>query len=522
MATKQEAIAELARRELKRRGSLKESSTKVNSINGSALDTLLAGPFMTNKMGDVPSLLTSAVDGLSGGAIGNVVEQPKEFGVSGMTGAGVARGANMLAGFMGKEEPLPSTKLMPEPETVSGAISGTALSTLTPVAGEAALARFLKRPKPPTIGRLEELLQKTEADTKFRLALINKSQAIETRRIKSQTMKDLSDVELNKSLIENNDLKQKAYETVLKTRDKFSPYANKLSGEFGEAYQQAAKGVKVPLDKQINVFDGIAEKLDLRNPLRKIAPEEASFLKYIDELKSAQEQTVSSVSKSSILDPKGNPVEKIIPPKMSNARDLLDVDKEIKSLLGSSYGKQWGSAQRIHTETRRAFTDLFGDSGNPLNTVRARFKHRLAFKDRLFDVTRPFDLSGENKVSDEAVNFFANAGKKNLVGDDLAFYKNMQREIGDDVFSDVYSVGNKLKSLDSKATDISKSAESTLDKLTREMNTAKGRATVESFNKKAKYEGLINEAEKKDIPRKLIKMVAKEAAYALKRKVNPF
>ncbi len=145
MATKQEAIAELARRELKRRGSLKESPTKVDSSNGSALDTLLTGPFMTNKMGDVPHLLASAVDGLSGGAIGNVVEQPKEFGVSGMTGAGVARGANMLAGFMGKEEPLPSSGLMPKPETASGAISGLALATGIPlVTANARLPRVIE------------------------------------------------------------------------------------------------------------------------------------------------------------------------------------------------------------------------------------------------------------------------------------------------------------------------------------------------------------------------------------------
>lgn len=522
MATKQQAIAELARRELKRRGSLKESPTKVDSSNGSALDTLLAGPFMTNKIGDVPSLLTSAIDGLSGGAIGNVVEQPKEFGVSGMTGAGIARGANMLAGFMGKEEPLPSSGLMPKAETASGAISGLALSTGIPIAGEAALARFLTRPKPPTIGRLEELLQKTEVDSRFNLGLMKKSEAIESRRIKSETMAKLSDIELNKSSVESTDLPQKAYETTLKVRDRFTPFAQKLSGEFGSEYQKAAKGVKVPIDKQIEVFDGIADKLDLRNPLRKIAPEEANFLNYVDNLKSAQEKTVSTISKSSIVDPKGNPIEKVIPPKMSGDRDLLDVDKEIKSLLGSSQGKQWGSAQRIHTEVRRGFTDIFGDSGNPLNVVRSKFKHRLAFKDRLFDMSRPFELSGENKVSDEAVNFFSNVGKGKVVGDDLAFYKNMQRELGDDVFSDVYSVGQKLKGFESDAVSVSKSAESTLEKFTREMATAKGRLAVDSFNKKAKYQTLIDEAEKNDLPRKLIKMVVREGAYALKRKLKPF
>lgn len=497
------------------------TSSMFDRMGQSTLDTLLAGPFMTNKPGDVPFIATSAIDSLSGGILSSIADQPKQFGVAGLPGANVSKGANLLAQFMGKDAPLPASGLMPQPETPSGAISGTALSMI-PVSGEVALARFLGRPKPPTVGRLEEILQQTESNAKFKNSLINKTQAIESRRVKSETFKALSELDLKKSLLENKDLKQAAYESVLKSRERFTPYATKLSTEFGEAYQKAAKGVKVPLDKQVQVFDGIADRLDLRNPMRKLSPEESSFVRYVDELKQAQEKTFSTVEKSKILSQSGVPIEKNIPAKISNDRDLLEVDSEIKSLLGASYGKQWGSGQRIHTETRRAFTDMFGEKGNPLNSVRARFKNRLAFKDRFFDMTRPFELSGENKVTDEAINFFSSVGKKSVVGDDLTFYKNMQKEVGDDVFDGVYSVGSQIDNFVRESDSISRNAETYLEKFTREMNAEKGRLAAETFNKKSRLESLIAEAEKKDLPRKLIKMVAKEAAYSLKRKVKPF
>lgn len=133
MTTKQQALAELARRELARRES-SSSETRSESKSGSSLDSLLAGPFMTNKPGDVPYIASSVLDSFTGGALSSVVEQPNESKIAGLPGAGIAKGANLLAQFIGKKEPLPSSGLMPKPETPSGAISGLAMSLGAPLA----------------------------------------------------------------------------------------------------------------------------------------------------------------------------------------------------------------------------------------------------------------------------------------------------------------------------------------------------------------------------------------------------
>jgi len=116
--TKDQALAELARRELAKRGvSLDAPSKEDKTILPTAMAGLVGAQGSSLKEEGIVPALVGGASGATGGMLGMALQNPKSFFDAGYVGANIAAGEDILSMFTGKEAP---DKPVYTPKTLGG------------------------------------------------------------------------------------------------------------------------------------------------------------------------------------------------------------------------------------------------------------------------------------------------------------------------------------------------------------------------------------------------------------------
>lgn len=169
--TKEQALAELARRELERRGSIPSTPTARNEMPRDIKTAFrfgtsgILGGSTGSTIDDIPGIAARTLDVLGGGVPGVVTRQAPSFLRGGIPGAGFAEGSNIQSrsggafgtggvgipigvSGDGKDVFRQSGADLPRPETLSGEIIATGASIAAPIFGSRipAVKNFFGKP----------------------------------------------------------------------------------------------------------------------------------------------------------------------------------------------------------------------------------------------------------------------------------------------------------------------------------------------------------------------------------------
>lgn len=422
-----------------------DSSGDGQSQDNSALDLAIGGTVGGFGGGiepkDALSVLMSGASGLSQGTLRNVMENPLATSIGGPSLANMKGGArstidienllrsgvNRVAGTslnqISTEGLNPEQDIFPKAETSKGQLAQLAMENLLPSAigdiGAWKARNTNIKPDLPKSSDVSGAVSKVEQGAgeaeKF-LRTSNKLGADVIDNMAAQKVAGL-DADLVKT---DEALSKNAYELSKRFRDEYYPkYNEKLSKDFGEAWDGVVKGVEVEAPDISFAFSDFGKKSGLYNKAQ-YAPE-----------------TLLPVEKKILNFMNG--VQERISSEAVNRMKLEDLSTGFEDILRGEYGKQWKTP--ILDKFRKSFVDLAGDSKYAeMKAVKADFKPKYQFRE---DMRKFFGRKKGEADMQSAVNLF-----KNWAGGELQtknpshaeIIRKITQEFGDNVLDSISNI----------------------------------------------------------------------------------
>lgn len=217
----------------------------------------------------------------------------------------------------------------------------------------------------------------------------------------------------------SKNLEESAYQTTLKARDAFKGWAKDLSARFGADYEKAIGGTKISTENLASVLENTAEEAGiLGKEASQLSGAERKFLKY----------------KDSIYDLVGK----------SDEIPLAEVDKELKNLVGTKFGKQWGQGDHILDLTRKNVGDVIGEAAPEVKVVKSKYAPDLQFKHESFKMLQPYNQSGSFDAT-SGINFFKRAATGKLPADQAILLGKIKSDYSPGLLDDLMAKGKNAK-----------------------------------------------------------------------------
>lgn len=536
--------------EVETEDSASSQATQDNSAMDLAIGGLPGGFASGIEPQDSPAIITSLLSGVSQGALRNIAEQPM---LSAMGGPAVANFQNSAKGAVDLANLIPGVNLentyqgsgvFPEASTAKGKIAQTALESLIPMASQTFLSKIKNAPK---AGEIETKLSELESNAAFQQKLVEGSKKAEAGRIINEydleigrKKQDLVGIQRSmlsarqnaKTSVEtfraqatnlDNVASQEGHNLTIKMREAYPKYASTLSNEFSGEFQKASKGVELPFEEYRNSIEKVAFKNRLYERLEmapeSMSPEEKKVLSYIDRIRNMEG------------------VERV---------KLSDIDQEISGIISPARGKQWSSGQHILSDLREAFMDVAGEYSDAMRVVRAKFKPKLQFKNRMYEAIDPFNKSG-NLDTTKGTSYFKSIAQGRGLPDDNIFLTRIEEELGTGYLGNLKKIQGDIQNTEAQTkgvidgsrdiiqsltqkkfqiNDFIKNVESEklkkVESVSKEFDLTAFRKQAKAVDTKKELEELLAKAEKVDFPRKIVRAIVKESIAQLKKNVKPF
>lgn len=533
-----------------------EDSPNVEQKDNSIMDLAVGGLpsyALPAKDGDKLPLLASTVSALTGGSLRSAIERPKQTAMGGgLVFSGAEQGVDLLKQILSErgvtseiDNPYRGNEQFPKAKTAKGSLGQLLLES----AGPAALEPFLSIKRSPKASDIEEMVSTLDKNSKYKSKLIEGSKKLAIDSAASefdlkelQAKQRLNDLRRNSvsirqshqdqlavvnSSIQEIDSKatNAARNLTLKSREIFPSYAKKVSDEYGQEITKAGAGVEIP-------FNDL--KQSIGNSMQR------GYLKTLFDKMTFAPESLSSEDKKVL-----SYVQRIREMEGVDRIPLLSLDKEIQGIVGKP-GKQYSSAQRSLTELRRIFVDAAGDANKELSLVKAKFRPKLQFKDKLFEIADPFNPQGPLDTS-KGTSYFKKIVDGDITQDDVDFGNLFDKEIGSGFTDEIKDLSSKKLSARQAVLDIKKAyqdqsrniisekfkiddflksnesqKESAISKVAKDFDVEALNQTAKEGNARKSLNEQLNKAESGDFGRKIIRFAVKEGIKQLKRNVKGF